>query len=496
MRVNEVPIEGKVLQQRKDEAPLITTTSPTLPPMVTSTSPTAITDNRPFTVSDKILFFGKETLCFKAEKVRDNLTLSTATACTLTCSSDSGGGSSSSLSSLSGSSTNLNAAFGEECARDILHFLSVGFIKDENDIPNYKWPCKNPISVEDIEAICRYATKYFSSEEPFLKLYGTTYVFGDIHGNYNDLVRFSDIFGMPLSLKLLEGNFLFLGDYVDRGKNGIETVLYLFAFKVLYPKRIFLLRGNHEAAQVNGALSIYGDTAFKNQCTTAYGTEDGERAWKAINSAFDMLPYCAAIDDKIFCVHGGIPTAVYNDKHLDVMGALSSLPRPWTSDNDHLEEFLKDKRNAFLFELLWNDPMPTGSPQGVPIASSQRGFGAYSFGKEVIDLFYKKTGFTHIIRAHESKRSGVDLQAKGTLFTVFSSSGYSGSNKAATVLIHNRKINIIGLDVAATEQSNYTCFEWEEEYDDYEEEEEEEEEEEKEENMGMDEDDDDDEANQ
>lgn len=392
--------------------------------------------------------------------MRENLTLSTATACTLTSSS----------SSLCGSNDD-----DEGCARKVLSDLSTKFKKHEHN--EYRWEDKFKISVDTIEALCEAAFNIFSSEKSLLELRGTTYVFGDIHGNYNDLIRFTDIFAMPLSLKLFDSNFLFLGDYVDRGEYGIETVLYLFSFKILHPYRIFLLRGNHEAAQVNSDVNAYGENAFREQCIRAYGCTDGDRIWKSINRAFDMLPFCATIDKKIFCVHGGIPKAVCWQKDLDVLGTLSNIPRPWTSDNRDLENFLKDPRNAFLFELLWNDPIPSNESQKEMITENPRGFGAYRFSKSAINLFYKKTGFTHIIRAHESKSPGVDLQARGTLFTVFSTSNYSGRNNAATILIHNKKINIIALNV--DNQSNY--FDYSSYYDyDFEEEEEEEEVEEEE----------------
>ena len=433
-----------------------------------------LTDNSdvPFTVSDRIIFFGDNTLRFKSEKIRDNLALSTATAQTLIGSADSG-------------STSTSSLFGDnnkDCARQVLHTLSVGFKKvsgnkyswgsaeDEEEEHVVRPPAVTPDMIEKLSAA---AQDIFSGESSLLRLHGTTYVFGDIHGNYNDLIRFADIFGMPLSLKLIESNFLFLGDYVDRGVHGLETVLYLFAFKVLHPDRIFLLRGNHEAAQVNGSAAIYGSAAFREQCLEAYGSLDGDRVWQAVNRAFDMLPFCATIDNKIFCVHGGIPSAVYYDKSLDILAKLTGIRRPWTSQNDDLVNFLKDPNNAFLFELLWNDPSPNYNTARW-VSNNSRGYGAYCFGKGLVDLFYKKTGFTHIIRAHESKAGGIDLQARGTLFTVFSSSNYSGDNKAAAILIHNRRINIIGLNVENQSNIPNDFYEEEEEEEDEEEEEEEE----------------------
>ena len=110
-------------------------------------------------------------------------------------------------------------------------------------------------------------------------------------------------------MHLTAGQFLFLGDYVDRGKNGIEVVAYLFANKLLNPKKVFLLRGNHETRSVNGWHEYYGERAFITQCVSRFGNR-GHEVWEAINKVFDVMPLAATIDNSIFCVHGGIPRPV------------------------------------------------------------------------------------------------------------------------------------------------------------------------------------------
>lgn len=114
---------------------------------------------------------------------------------------------------------------------------------------------------------------------------------GDVHGQFYDLLRLFDYGGEPP-----KGNYLFLGDYVDRGKNSIETIGLLLAYKIKYPENFFLLRGNHESENIN---KIYG---FFDECKRRYSV----KLWKLFTDCFNCLPVAALIDDKIFCMHGGL----------------------------------------------------------------------------------------------------------------------------------------------------------------------------------------------
>lgn len=113
----------------------------------------------------------------------------------------------------------------------------------------------------------------------------------DIHGQYYDLLRFIKVGGEPP-----DSNYLFLGDYVDRGQQSIETMCLLLSFKIKYPESVFLLRGNHECQNIS---KIYG---FYDECRRRYNIS----LWRKFVNLFDVMPVSALIQDKILCMHGGL----------------------------------------------------------------------------------------------------------------------------------------------------------------------------------------------
>merc|ERR1712232_87480 len=99
------------------------------------------------------------------------------------------------------------------------------------------------LTEKDIERICLAAKKIFLTQQSLLELTAPIKICGDIHGQFTDLIRLFEHGGYPP-----EANYLFLGDYVDRGRQSIETISLLLCYKIKYPENFFLLRGNHECA--------------------------------------------------------------------------------------------------------------------------------------------------------------------------------------------------------------------------------------------------------
>jgi len=240
----------------------------------------------------------------------------------------------------------------------------------------------------------------FISQPVLLDLEAPLKIVGDIHGQYSDLLKLFEAGGFPP-----ESNYLFLGDYVDRGPNGLETICLLLAYKIKYPENFFMLRGNHESQAIN---RIYG---FYEECKERYGL----KIWHKFNDCFNCLPLGAIIEDKILCIHGGLSPDIKNLEQIRRIVRPTEIPDA-----------------GLLCDLLWADP-DTDCTDWAP---NDRGV-SFTFGPDVVENFLKRHEFDLIVRAHQVVEDGYEFFAKRQLVTVFSAPNYCGEfdNSAAMMSV-------------------------------------------------------------
>ncbi|KAI1812971.1 serine/threonine-protein phosphatase PP-Z [Poronia punctata] len=241
----------------------------------------------------------------------------------------------------------------------------------------------------EIVAICQRAREVFLSQPALLELDAPVKIVGDVHGQYTDLIRMFEMCGFPPT-----ANFLFLGDYVDRGKQSLETILLLLCYKLKYPENFFLLRGNHECANVTRVYGFYDEC--KRRCNV--------KIWKTFIDCFNTLPIAAIVAGKIFCVHGGLSPAL---SHMD---DIRNIARP-TDVPDY----------GLLNDLLWSDP----ADMEADWEANERGV-SYCFGKKVITDFLATHDFDLVCRAHMVVEDGYEFFNERVLVTVFSAPNYCG----------------------------------------------------------------------
>ncbi|EMR09627.1 serine/threonine-protein phosphatase 4 catalytic subunit [Pneumocystis murina B123] len=173
------------------------------------------------------------------------------------------------------------------------------------------------------------------------------------------------------------------GDFVDRGFNSIETFLLLLSFKVRYPDRITLIRGNHESRQIT---QVYG---FYDECIRKYGNAN---VWRYCTEVFDYLSLAAIVDGKIFCVHGGLSPTITAIDQIRLIDRKQEVPH-----------------EGPMCDLLWSDPDDISG-----WAFSPRGAG-FLFGADVVKSFCRINQIEMIARAHQLVMEGYKIMFDGPL---------------------------------------------------------------------------------
>ncbi|XGW03320.1 hypothetical protein V3C99_014929 [Haemonchus contortus] len=253
---------------------------------------------------------------------------------------------------------------------------------------------------ELIREAAELCTQIVLEQDTMVEIEAPVNVCGDIHGQYSDLLRIFNRCGYPPDC-----SYLFLGDYIDRGRQQLEVITLLISYKILYPECFFILRGNHECKIIN---KVYG---FYDECKRRYSI----KLYYVFQDLFDSLPLCSLVSGRILGMHGGLSPKLTSWSMMD------DIARP-----------LDPEDNSLAMDLLWADP--DHYTQGW--ARNTRGV-SYVFGADVVKKFCRDMDLDLVVRAHQVVQDGYEFFADRRLVTIFSAPKYCGEfdNNAAVMIV-------------------------------------------------------------
>jgi len=257
------------------------------------------------------------------------------------------------------------------------------------------------VNEKELIQLCRTAADVFKKQSCLVEVDPPVIVCGDIHGQFSDLLRIFNHHGFPPAV-----NYLFLGDYVDRGPQSIEVMALLLAYKVKYPDNFILLRGNHETQPIN---FHYG---FANECQRRYSNA----LYRAFQLPMSWMPICGLIGGRILCMHGGLSPL------LERIDQLRSIERPTENPPNP----------SMTLDLLWADPDVWNRGWNV----NPRG-ASFTFGPDIIAKVCSQLDVDLICRAHQVVQDGYEFTADRRLVTLFSAPHYDRkfNNSGATMAV-------------------------------------------------------------
>ena len=298
---------------------------------------------------------------------------------------------------------------------------------------------KLPFTKEEIESLIDEVIPIISKENSLIKIRSPCKIFGNIYGLYNDLMRFFESYGNP-SDSIQNGDinvmqYIFLGDFCDRGFYSLEVVFLLFALKVKYPNFIYLIRGHHEDKNVN---EIYG---LGQECKDRLNDEINKEnsIFNLINKAFEYLPFGVLIDGGTLLVHGGIGASIEN---LDDINNISR-PTPVVQDVENI-------RQLQIIDLLYSEYDDKESNYNINNErdTMKKGF-IVKYGKKRLDDFLNKNNINLLITSHQFVKEGFNTFNNDKLLVLFSATNYMDkyNNIGAMITIAkktaNKRLNII-----------------------------------------------------
>lgn len=321
----------------------------------------------------------------------------------------------------------------EEYTRQVANNIIKTFLKSLDFRPTENAPF--PMKPEAIGVLCDLAIKALKVSPTLIHLRAGVKIFGSIHGQMGDLLRFFKQYGVPdddfqferkSDIEALD--YLFLGNYVDRGTNSLEVICLLLALKLKFPAHIHLLRGSHEDRKINQAEGLFTECQMRLKEDPAAP----QSVFNKLNEVFEYLSYAAVIANKIFCVHSGIGL---NLRRLD---QIEKLRKPFTIHHNELGS----AEQKIVFDMLWSDPVLDNSETQNRVNEHRDHLAQGTivrFGTERISQFLSENNLQIIVRSHEPVIDGADEFGNSSLYTIFSCSDYCGiTNNDAAIFLHHK----------------------------------------------------------
>lgn len=309
----------------------------------------------------------------------------------------------------------------------------IDFIKEFNPTKgqsedNKGYMCKPA----DKAALIRYlqifsetVTQIFSAEERLIRINRPAYVIGDICGCLDDLLTMELCFWRDLTV--MTTNVVFLGNYAEGGKWGIECLIYLLSLKVLAPNKVFLLRGRYEVRQFQ--------TTFLKECIHKYGQNDGKTIWELINDVLDRMPIALSLDERILCVNSGIPNT--KTKVEDYKKLSSNIKDPIAESED-------------VTQLLFNEPtesIPKNLKPKNGFAKNPNQKNGYLFDESAVQTFIQSNKYEKVLAGNQPLAEGFKFWYNGIYITVFSGSSFKDRQIKRTCFLYNNHKAIQGIQI-------------------------------------------------
>ncbi|MFH4978495.1 hypothetical protein AB6A40_005204 [Gnathostoma spinigerum] len=267
--------------------------------------------------------------------------------------------------------------------------------------------------IVDLNYVLCQMLKLLKGKSALLEINAPVNIVGDIHGQYEDLIRIFSAVGPPP-----QSRYLFLGDYVDRGFFSLEVIMLLFAMKLSFPRKVYLLRGNHECAFINQNYGFYAELCKR------FNQSEAANLWRNFNFVFAHLPLAGLIKQRILCMHGGL------SPFLNSLDDIRNIEIPIIDPNTG--------KDSLAMDLLWSDPMHnlTG------FTPNQCRSVSFHFGTNVVHETCSKLGIDMVVRGHQVMQTGYGFFCGKRLCTVFSAPDYYSKKNCGAVMHVDKSLQV------------------------------------------------------